>query len=98
MSTLGGALLMLCGSVTLTIACYGVLRLQGALARQHAATKAATLALGLMSVGAGLVLGEPGGWIRLGLLALILVVTLPVAAHALGRAASAPASRDDTGG
>lgn len=66
------------------MAALGLLRLPDALARQHAATKAATLALGVMIV--GLVLLQPGvAWlVRGGLLAL----TVPVASHALARAAA----------
>lgn len=95
MSALAGTMLMFCGALALSLACFGVLRLQGALARQHAATKAATLALGLMILGTGLVGGESGWWLRLGLLALVLLATLPVAAHALGRAASTPPAKED---
>lgn len=70
------------------MAALGLLRLPDALARQHAATKAATLALGVMIV--GLVLLQPGvAWlVRGGLLALVLALTVPVASHALARAAA----------
>ena len=45
---------MLLGMVLLVIAAVGLLRLPDALSRQHAATKAATLALGVLLIGVGL--------------------------------------------
>lgn len=54
MTTLGG-LLLAAGAVLLVIAAWGVIVLPDALARQHAATKAGTLALTLVCVGALLV-------------------------------------------
>lgn len=73
----------------LLIAALGVYRLPDALARQHAATKAGTLSLALFALGAGLVAWD-GAWAwRLVLLVLILLVVLPLASHALARAAMA---------
>jgi multicomponent Na+:H+ antiporter subunit G len=73
------------------IAAVGILRLPDALARQHAATKAATLAVSLFAVGLILVMAD-GAWTRR-LLALvaILLATLPLASHALARAGVAEA-------
>jgi multicomponent Na+:H+ antiporter subunit G len=82
-----GWVLMALGAGLLAIAMVGVLRLPDTLARQHAGTKAATLALVVMSVGTGLVLGRTDIWLRLGLLVAALWVTLPAASHALARAA-----------
>ncbi len=71
----------------LLVAALGVLRLPDALARQHAATKAVTLAVILFACGLMLVAtgsGWGGGWVlRLVAIVLILLVTLPLAAHAL---------------
>jgi multicomponent Na+:H+ antiporter subunit G len=77
----------------LLIAALGVYRLPDALARQHAATKAGTLSLVLFALGTGLLAwdGEWNGtwaW-RLLVLVLILVAVLPLASHALARAAVA---------
>ena len=82
-----GSLLMIVGAGLLVVAMIGVLRLPDTLARQHAGTKAATLALGVMALGLALVTPSTGAWIRLGLLIVALWVTLPVASHALARAA-----------
>jgi multicomponent Na+:H+ antiporter subunit G len=76
--------------VVLVIAALGILRLPDALARQHAATKAGTLAVSMLALGLGLVAWASGwGWPWLGRLALvvaILLLTLPLASHALARA------------
>lgn len=87
MTALLGHTLMIFGAALLVVAMVGVLRLPDTLARQHAGTKAATLALGLMVLGLALVLPGAAAWTRLGLLILALWVTLPVASHALARAA-----------
>ena len=78
---------MLLGMVLLVIAAVGLLRLPDALSRQHAATKAGTLAIATVCVGAWLL--NPGwawGW-RLGLIVAYLLITLPIASHLLARAA-----------
>lgn len=72
--------------LVLLIAAVGILRLPDALARQHAATKAGTLAVSLFAVGLALLVGE-GAWTwRLLVLITILLMTLPLASHALARA------------
>lgn len=87
--TLLGTLLTLLAMGVLGIAAYGILRLPDALARQHAATKAATLGVMLFAAGLGLIaLGEGWGWawlLRLFLLVLVLLVTLPLVSHAIAR-------------
>ena len=87
---LAGWLLSGLAMIILVIAALGILRLPDALARQHAATKAATLAVSLFAVGLGLVAWASGwGWAwlwRLALVVAILLLTLPLASHALARA------------
>jgi len=84
-------LFLIASIVIMLIAAMGILRLPNALARQHAATKAATLSVSLFIVGLLLQAMNAGwGWewlVRLGALLLILLITLPLAAHALGRSA-----------
>jgi multicomponent Na+:H+ antiporter subunit G len=92
MNVAGWALMTL-GAGLLTVAAFGVLRLPDVYARQHASTKAATLALGTMIAGLALLHPETQWWLRLGLLLGLLAVTLPVASHALGRAAAAAERR-----
>jgi multicomponent Na+:H+ antiporter subunit G len=76
------------GTALLAIAAYGVLRLPDSLTRQHAATKAATLGLGVMILGLALQHPTPGWLLRLAVLAVVLVLTVPLASHALARAAA----------
>jgi multicomponent Na+:H+ antiporter subunit G len=76
------------GIVLLVVASIGLFRLPDALARQHAATKSVTLALGLVLVGAALHADDPGWWWRIVAILVFLVATLPVAAHMLARAAA----------
>jgi multicomponent Na+:H+ antiporter subunit G len=82
-----GLILCIAGAMLLLIAAWGVVRLPDALSRQHAATKAGTLALAVFILGAGLLMPEPA-WIgRLVVLLLLLLITLPIASHVLARAA-----------
>lgn len=82
-----GITLCVAGAILLLIAAWGVVRLPDALSRQHAATKAGTLALAVFILGAGFLMPEPAWMGRLILLMLLLLITLPLASHALARAA-----------
>ena len=85
--TLVATILLLSGAVLLVIAAWGVVRLPDALSRQHAATKAGTLAIAVVALGAILAMPTLAwGW-RLGLIVGFLLATLPVASHLLARAA-----------
>lgn len=91
-----GAMMIALGGVFLLVAAWGVLILPDALSRQHAATKAGTLAMTTLLTGALLLMPE-ADWIwRLVLLLGFLLATLPVASHLLGRAAFQEAARDQT--
>jgi multicomponent Na+:H+ antiporter subunit G len=80
-------LFLLAGAALLVIAAWGVVSLPDALARQHAATKAGTLALVLVCLGAALAMPQ-GEWAwRLALIVVFLWITLPLASHLLARAA-----------
>lgn len=82
-------------AVLLVVAAWGVITLPDALSRQHAATKAGTLALALACIGAWLL--EPSiawAW-RLSLILGFLIITLPVASHLLARAAVEEAALDE---
>ena len=94
MIPLAGAALLAAGAALLVIAAWGVVVLPDALARQHAATKAGTLALALVCIGAMLIAGDPGWTWRLLLILGFLVATLPVASHLLARAAVREAGLD----
>jgi len=81
------AVLLLAGAVTLVIAAWGVIALPDALSRQHAATKAGTLALALICLGALAAVPQTDWAWRLLLILGFLLATLPVASHLLARAA-----------
>lgn len=81
------AVFLVAGSLLLVIAAWGVIALPDALARQHAATKAGTLALAMVCIGAMFVAGSWDWSWRLILIVVFLLVTLPVASHLLARAA-----------
>lgn len=83
-----GWLLIMAGCGVLLVAAVGLFRLPDAVSRQHAATKAGTLGLGLILAGAALVGGD-WAWAGRALLILaILFATLPLASHMLARAAA----------
>lgn len=96
--TAAGWVLCCLGVLVLLIAGIGLVRLPDALARQHAATKAATLGLGLLILGTGLAAGRWDWTPRLLLLLVLLLVTLPLASHALARAAARDAAEHPTDG
>ena len=76
------------GGLLLVVSALGLFRLRDALARQHAATKSATLALGLILVSVALHAQMSAWWIRIVLILGFLFFTLPVASHMLARAAA----------
>lgn len=82
-----GWLLCLVGGVTIIVAAIGILRLPDALSRQHASTKAGTVAVILIVIGTMIIVQE-AAWIwRLLVILLLLLLTLPLASHMLARAA-----------
>lgn len=90
-----GLLMVGLGAVLLVVAAWGVIALPDALSRQHAATKAGTLALAFVFVGAWMFM-PTGEWAwRLALILGFLVATLPVASHLLARAAVVEAGLGD---
>jgi multicomponent Na+:H+ antiporter subunit G len=82
-----GAVLMLAGAAFMLIAAIGVLRLPDVLMRMHASTKAGTLGAGLLLLAVALIYGEIGIATRALATIAFLVLTAPVAAHMIGRAA-----------
>ncbi len=87
-------LLLGLGAALLVIAAWGVISLPDALSRQHAATKAGTLALTLVLLGAWLLVPTAEWAWRLALILGFLMATLPVASHLLARAAVVEAGLD----
>lgn len=91
-----GDVLMLAGAALLVVAALGLFLLPDALARQHAATKAGTLALGMVLAGAALAGGTWAWTWRAGAIVALLFATLPVSSHMLARAAARELLDDGT--
>lgn len=83
-STLASVLLIL-GALFSLIAALGVLRFRDFYSRIHAATKASTFGMGFAGLAAALAIGTPSAWGKMLFTILFLFITLPIAAHLLGR-------------
>jgi multicomponent Na+:H+ antiporter subunit G len=78
---------VLLGGFFALIAGIGILRLPDVLIRMHASTKAGTLATGLVMISVALGFGDVPTISKVVLIVLFLLLTAPVAAHMIGRAA-----------
>jgi multicomponent Na+:H+ antiporter subunit G len=81
------AILMAIGSLFCLVSAVGMLRLPDTLMRMHAATKAGTLGTGLIVVAAAIFTNELGTTLKAIAVIVFLLLTAPVAAHLIGRAA-----------
>lgn len=81
------AALVLLGGFFCFAAGLGVLRFHDVLIRMHASTKAGTLGAGLILVGVAVFFGDTATITRAVAAILFLMLTAPVAAHMIGRAA-----------
>lgn len=79
--------LIIFGTALMTIAAVGMVRMPDLYLRMSAATKAATLGAGLNLLAVAVYFGEFGTTSRALAIAIFLLLTAPVAAHMLGRAA-----------
>jgi len=80
-------LFLLTGSLFVLVAALGVLRLPDLLMRMHAATKAGTLGAGLLLVGVAVSVPETSVMARAIATFVFLLLTAPIAAHLIARAA-----------
>lgn len=87
MVDLAVAALLLLGGGFILVAGLGLLRMPDVFIRMHASTKAGTLGIGLMLVATALRFGDPAIVARALLIALFVLLTAPVAAHLIARAA-----------
>ncbi|SEM60215.1 monovalent cation/H(+) antiporter subunit G [Halomonas caseinilytica] len=78
--------LTLIGAAFMCLAALGVLRLPDLLTRMHATTKAATLGVSLVMLAVALHFAEEAVVARAFGIILFIMMTAPVAAHAIGRA------------
>lgn len=81
------AALLVVGSLLCLVAGVGMLRLPDTLIRMHAATKAGTLGTGFILMAEAVAAGELGTTLRVVAIIVFLLLTAPVAAHLIGRAA-----------
>lgn len=80
-------ILLVLGSLFSFVAALGMLRLPDTVIRMHAATKAGTLGAGFILIGEAFFYGELGIALRALAAITFLLLTAPVAAHLIGRAA-----------
>lgn len=80
-------ILLLLGGFFALIAAIGVLRLPDVLTRMHASTKAGTLGSSLTLIGCAIYFGDTTVTVRVIAIILFLMLTAPIGAHMLGRAA-----------
>jgi len=80
-----GAVIALAGSVFLLLGGLGILRMPDSYNRLQAGTKASTLGTILALIGIGII--HPTWFGKLLILAFFVMLTSPIAAHALARAA-----------
>lgn len=85
--SIAGAILLALGALVLLLASAGLFVLPDALSRQHAATKAGSLGVAAVVLGAALTQGDWEWAWRAAAIVLILWATMPVASHVLARAA-----------
>lgn len=81
-----GQAVVLAGAVLTLLSGIGVVRFHDALTRMHALTKASTLGLLLVLVGAAVELHHPNDVTSLVLAAILQLLTLPVSSNLLSRA------------
>ena len=81
------ALLLLVGGFFAAVAGFGLLRLPDVLMRLHASTKAGTLGAGCILLAAAIQFGDLATSVRMALAFLFLLLTAPIGAHLIGRAA-----------
>lgn len=81
------AILMTAGAAFSLLAGVGLHRFDDVFARMHAAGKASTLGLLLILAGAALRLPDLGNVLKLGLVAVLAIITIPAGVHLIARAA-----------
>jgi multicomponent Na+:H+ antiporter subunit G len=75
------------GSAFALLAAIGVLRMPDVFTRMQASTKASTLGLGCLLIGAALQLGDFASLIRVASIGAFVLLTTPVSGHVIARAA-----------
>lgn len=81
------SVLLLAGALFAFVAALGIIRLPDLYTRMHAASKAGTVGSGLLLFAAGIESGEVSVFVRALAGFVFFILTAPVAAHLLARAA-----------
>jgi multicomponent Na+:H+ antiporter subunit G len=81
-----GQAITLLGAVLILLSAVGVQRFDDVLARMHSLTKASTLGVALVALGASLVLGNANDVTSAIAAALLQLLTLPISAFLIARA------------
>jgi multicomponent Na+:H+ antiporter subunit G len=87
MAEIIAGILLISGGFFVLVAAVGILRLPDILMRMHASTKAGTLGAGLILLAVAFTYGEIGIISRAVATIIFILMTAPVAAHTIGRAA-----------
>ena len=80
------AIMWVAGSAFALLAAVGVLRMPDVFTRMQASTKASTLGLGCLLVGAAVQFGDFASFVRVVSIGAFVLLTTPVAAHVIARA------------
>jgi multicomponent Na+:H+ antiporter subunit G len=80
------AIMWTAGSAFALLAALGILRMPDVFTRMQASTKASTLGLGCLLIGAALRFDDFASLIRLASIGAFILLTTPVAAHVIARA------------
>jgi multicomponent Na+:H+ antiporter subunit G len=86
MTDFATGILWIVGSSFAFLAALGVLRMPDVFTRMQASTKASTLGLGCLLIGAALQFGDLGSVIRIVSIGAFTFLTTPVSAHVIARA------------
>lgn len=87
MAAILSALLTLVGTFFMLVAALGVVRFPDLFMRLHSSTKSATLGVGCVMIGAAIHFNDVGLATQALAIVIFLLLTAPIAAHLLGRAA-----------
>lgn len=87
MAEIIAGVLLISGGFFVLVAAVGILRLPDILMRMHASTKAGTLGAGLILLAVACTYGEIGIISRAVATIIFILITAPIAAHTIGRAA-----------
>lgn len=80
------AIAWLVGSAFALLAAVGVLRMPDVFTRMQASTKASTLGVGCLLLGAALQMGDFGSWVQAASIGAFVLLTTPVAGLVIARA------------